>query len=247
MKEGSAATWALTFTRKALSVTPPTLGTWNDFIIEFKTSFIHIDVKNEAIAWLTNTTVSNKLPLGDYISQFKNHVALSEITHEDTLISFFSKGIPSSLMKRIYGMDTVPTRIDDWYMRAINFKTQWGRADTIAQRKPYSLYPTQKTNTQAQSTPKADPYAMDVDAVKIKKLTKEERERCFREGRCLQCRNPGHFMKDCTSFTEKPFPSKKPLEKPKRVAMVEEDEQELEDLANRMEEVTIGKVMVEDF
>ena len=72
MKKGSAATWALTFTRKALSVTPPTLGTWNDFITEFKTSFIHIDVKNEAIAWLTNTVVMNKLPLGDYISQFKN-------------------------------------------------------------------------------------------------------------------------------------------------------------------------------
>ena len=62
-------------------------------------SFIHIDVKNEAIAWLTTTTVTKNLPLGDYISQFKNHVALSEITHEDTLINFFSRGIPTPLMK----------------------------------------------------------------------------------------------------------------------------------------------------
>ena len=82
IKEGSAATWASTFTRKALSVTLPTLGTWNDFTVKFKTSFIHIDVKNEAITWLTNMAVSNKLPLGDYISQFKNQVALSEITHK---------------------------------------------------------------------------------------------------------------------------------------------------------------------
>ena len=113
MKEGSAATWASTVTKKALALNPPTLGRWDDFVKEFKTTFIHIDVKNEAIAWLTNTIVTPKLPLGDYISQFKNQVAISEITHEDTLINFFSRGIPPALMKRIYGMDTVPTKIED--------------------------------------------------------------------------------------------------------------------------------------
>ena len=55
--------------------------------------------ENEAIAWLTTTSITKNLPLRDYISQFKNHVALSEITHEDTLINFFSRGIPAPLMK----------------------------------------------------------------------------------------------------------------------------------------------------
>ena len=99
MKEGSAATWASTVTKKALALSPPNLGRWEDFVREFKTAFIHIDIKNEAIGWLTNTIVSPKLPLGDYISQFKNQVAISEITHEDTLINFFSRGIPPALMK----------------------------------------------------------------------------------------------------------------------------------------------------
>ena len=88
---------------------------------------------------------------------------------------------------------------------------------------------------------------MDVNVVKIEKLTREERERCFKEGHCLQCRKPGHFMKDCTNFTEKSFQPRKPQEKPKRVAIVEEDELELEGLAKGMEGVTIGKVTVEDF
>ena len=88
---------------------------------------------------------------------------------------------------------------------------------------------------------------MDVDTVKIEKLTKEEREKCFREGHCLRCRKPGHFMKDCNSFTEKSFQLRKPQEKPKRVAVVKDDEQELENLAKGIEEVTIGKVTVEDF
>ena len=115
MKEGSATIWASTFTKKALSLSTPSLGTWTAFHDNFKTSFIHIDVKNEAIAWLTTTSITKNLLLGDYISQFKNHVALSEITHEDTLINFFSRGIPAPLMKQIYGMDTVPTTINEWY------------------------------------------------------------------------------------------------------------------------------------
>ena len=101
MKEGSATIWASAFTKKALELTIPTLGTWANFHVDFKTSFIHIDVKNEAIAWLTTTLVTKNLPLGDYISQFKNHVTLSEITHEDTLINFFSRGIPAPLMEQI--------------------------------------------------------------------------------------------------------------------------------------------------
>ena len=56
-------------------------------------------------------------------------------------------------------------------------------------------------------------------------------------------------MKDCTTFTKKPFPSKKPREKPKpkRVAVVEEDEEELKELAKEMEELTVGKVRIQDF
>ena len=68
MKEGSATIWASTFTKKALALTIPTLGTWTAFLADFSTSFIHIDVKNAAIAWLTTTSVTKNLPLGDYIS-----------------------------------------------------------------------------------------------------------------------------------------------------------------------------------
>ena len=145
MKEGSATIWASTFTKKALALTPPTLGSWTNFYADFKTSFIHIDIKNEAIAWLTTTSITKNLPLVDYISQFKNHITLSEITHENTLINFFSRGIPTPLMKWIYGMDTIPTKIDKWYACAIHFKTQWDRADAIANKKPYNPYPIQET------------------------------------------------------------------------------------------------------
>ena len=199
MKEGSAAIWASTFTKKALSLSTPSLGTWTAFHNDFKTSFIHIDIKNEAISWLTTTSITKSLPLGDYISQFKNHVALSEITHEDTLINFFLRGIPAPLMKRIYGMDTVPTTISGWYTRAVHFKTQWDRADAIASKKPYNPYPIQRNHANHQNT-KVNPYAMDIDSICIEKLTKEEREKCIKEGRCLWCRKPRHYSRNCTTF-----------------------------------------------
>ena len=55
-------------------------------------------------------------------------------------------------------------------------------------------------------------------------------------------------MRDCTTFNEKSFQPKKPQEKPKpkRVAVVKEDK-ELKDLAEEMEELTVGKVMIQDF
>ena len=182
MKEGSAATWASTTTKKALAYNSPNLGTWADFFSNFKTSFIHTNVKNESITWLTTTLVSKTLPLRDYISQFKNHIALSTITNEDALINFFLRGIPIPLMKRIYTMDTVPTKVDDWYTHTMHFKTHWDRADAITHKHPYNPYPTQKHTQNHQTQPKDDPYAMDVNSIHLEKITKEEREKYIREG-----------------------------------------------------------------
>ena len=248
MREGLAATWASTFTKKALALAIPDLGTWIAFEADFKTSFIHVNVKNEAIAWLTTTIVTKNLLLGDYISQFKNNVALSEITHEDTLINFFSRGIPIPLMKRIYSMDTVPTKIDDWYAKAIHFKTQWDRADAIASKKPYNPYPSQKNH--AQQPPKIDPYTMEVNIVHIEKLTKEEREKCIKEGWCLWCRKPGHYSKDCYTFNKNnsytKTPPKKPQE-PRKIANIEEilEVQPGEEVSK--EEELIAKLSTQDF
>lgn len=38
---------------------------------------------------------------------------------------------------------------------------------------------------------------MDISAIKVEKLTPDERQRCMREGLCLRCREKGHLAKDC--------------------------------------------------
>lgn len=73
MTEGAAALWATTFVTKALATGTLNFGTFANFCTEFKQSFIQENVKDQAMAWLSTTQVSKTLPLGEYISQFKNN------------------------------------------------------------------------------------------------------------------------------------------------------------------------------
>ena len=114
-------------------------------------------------------------------------------------------------------MDTVPTTISDWYTRAIHFKTQWDRADAIASRKPYNPYPVQRSHANHQS-PKVDPYAMDVNSIRIEKLTKEERENASRKDDAFDAESPDITqetapLSKATTVTLTPTP--KPQENPK--------------------------------
>ena len=71
---------------------------------------------------------------------------------------------------------------------------------------------------------------MDVDVVKLKKLTLEEREECFKKGHCLRCHKKGHMANACPTFSD---PSKKPYvqqaqkeEKLPKLKEIEDDNEE---------------------
>ena len=73
-------------------------------------------------------------------------------------------------------MDTVPTNVKEWYLKMIHFQTQWERAEEISQR---NCQPTKITYHSFSSPPSSkthDPDAMDVDIIKISKLTPDERK-----------------------------------------------------------------------
>jgi len=197
MTKDSAKVWSTTFTHTALGHNPINFGTFTDFQDDFKKSFIHEDTKSNAIIWLTATKVSEKLPLGSYIQEFKNKVSISEITDNNVLINYFAVGIPRSLMRRIMSMDTSPGTIEGWYEKALHFKTQWERADVLDPQKKSYNSPAPKPYVPRQNTTPRDPNAMDVDAVRLEKLTDQERQRCMREGLCFRCRLPGHSANKC--------------------------------------------------
>ena len=140
MTKGAAQIWAATFRQKAITGATISMGTFNDFMKEFRAAFKHHDIVGNAISWLTQKRMTSKNngtfepPLTMYIATFQNHIAQSRITDHNVLIRFFSAGIPSRLMKSIYSMETVPTTIDDWYKKALTFQTHYERAREVEQR-----------------------------------------------------------------------------------------------------------------
>ena len=169
----------------------------------------------------------------EYISKFKNNTALSEINNEDVLINFFSRGIPPSLMKKIYGMDTVPTTIDKWYQQTLHFQHVWEKTNEIAKGRPPPFQSGQHNN----GYKKRDPNAMDVDAVQI---SQQEREKRYKNHLCFGCGKPGHRVADCRNpFLKKE--GKKPENKKPEVSA------KIEEIPDSDEEPTVGAVTNQDF
>ena len=137
----------------------------------------------------------------EYISTFQNNVALATITDHNVLIGYFSAGIPSSLMKRIMSMDMVPSKVEEWYLKAIHFRTQWERAKEIAQRNRQPTKGTYHSFSQPTPSKTRDPDAMDVDVIKIFHLTPEEQKRCIEKGLCFHCQKAGHLSTACPAFS----------------------------------------------
>ena len=234
MKEGVAGLWALTETETAFTRNPPGFGTWADFLQRFNNLFILENTKEQAIAWLTTTKVNDKIDILDYISKFKNNATLSGITDQNILINFFSRGIPTQLMRRIYSMDIVTTTMEKWYQQTLHFKQVWERTNKIAKGRNNPFIPFQD-NRNNHTQKKRDPNAMDVDAIQIEKLTPKERQRCFENNLCFKCCKPGHRSNQCRN----PFlgKQKQPTATTTKIEEIPDDE----------EATTIGRISMMNF
>ena len=82
----------------------------------------------------------------------------------------------------IYFMEKVPTTLKAWMEKAINFHKQ--KARIIALKKGQGL-PLSSFSSNSHST--KDPDTMDVDTIRLKKLSPANRARCVREGLCFRC------------------------------------------------------------
>ena len=98
-------------------------------------------------------------------------------------------------------MDTVPSKVEEWYSKAIHFQTQWERAEEITQRNRQPTKGMYYSFSQPTPSKIQDPDAMDVDVIKISPLTPEERKHCIEKGLCFHCRKAGHLSTACPTFS----------------------------------------------
>ncbi|KAF8547713.1 hypothetical protein OG21DRAFT_1424289, partial [Imleria badia] len=187
MKKGTTQGWAATFTADAIQLKK--FGTFDDFVKLLKAIFCTTNIKGKALGTLQSLNQDSDDILR-FINQFKVATHQSGLTNHSVLIHFFSKGLNPGLMKHIYTMDTVPDKIEAWYMKA--------EKTTLNTSTPQPYLPTPKAK---------DPNAMDVDTVHIGKLIPEERKKCVEKGLCFHCRKGGHMSNNCPTFPSTPCPT----------------------------------------
>ena len=245
MTEGTAKSWAAIRTQTALDAS--SFRTFPDFIKDFQTTFQSTNSAAEATAWLTNTRVHNDDYLPKYMGEFKLKVIEAELNstaHAATIIHYLRAGIPVWLSDRIYGMEVIPTTPKGWYDKIDQFLSQRHFAASVAKQHSSRTLVAFHNPAPMRSTPSRDPNAMDVDTKKKPhSLTPEERERCFKEGRCLHCRQKGHMAASCTTFTNPPpLPTHSSARPPTKKVAVVETTASVEEIAEEDEDQVIGRL-----
>ncbi|KAI5114932.1 hypothetical protein M0805_004199 [Coniferiporia weirii] len=175
-------------------------GTWDDFMKDFKSTFITTDDTNEAQQALIKLKQTGTAD--DFNNQFQSLATRSGITSPEALIALYQAGLTPALLKTIYNRDTMPATINDWYKAA-------SRSDNIY-RRPRTIQgppPTTQQNNCFRKFSNNYPHSNNYNTTgtspntnRPPRLTPEERDKCFKEGHCLACRKKGHNSHDCTKF-----------------------------------------------
>ena len=113
-------------------------------------------------------------------------------------------------------MQDPPDSLEGWIAKAKTFHNQKLRIDELRKGTRYSNFRTQSSPS---SRANPDPNAMEVDAVRLKKLSPQERAKCMKEGRCFRCRKTGHDARNCRT---KPTSAVGPSRPPQQVLHTEE-------------------------
>ncbi|KAI5115319.1 hypothetical protein M0805_005321 [Coniferiporia weirii] len=139
----------------------------------------------------------------DFNNQFQSLATRSGISSLEALIALYQAGLTPGLLKTIYNWDTMPATINDWYKAT-------SRSDNIyqclraIQGPPPSTQQTNCFQKFSNNNPCPNNYNSPSNTSTTNHppcLTPEERDKCFKEGRCLTCQEKGHNSQDCTKYS----------------------------------------------
>ncbi|KAI5114861.1 hypothetical protein M0805_005287 [Coniferiporia weirii] len=172
-------------------------GTWDDFVNDFKSTFITTDNTNEAQQALIKLKQTGTAD--DFNNQFQSLATRSGITSPEALIALYQAGLTPALLKTIYNRDTMPTTINDWYKAASHSDNIYRRLRAI-QGPPPPNPQNNRFRKFSNNRPPPNYSTTGTSSNRPPRLTPEERDKCFKEGRCLACREKGHNSRDCPKF-----------------------------------------------
>ncbi|KAI5116053.1 hypothetical protein M0805_009362 [Coniferiporia weirii] len=174
-------------------------GTWDDFVKDFKSTFITTDDTNEAQQALIKLRQTGTAD--DFNNQFQSLATRSGITSPEALIALYQAGLTPALLKTIYNRDTMPNTINDWYKAASRSDNIYRRLRAIQGPPPSNPQNNQFCKFSSnRPSPNYNTTGTSSNINRPPRLTPKERDKCFKEGRCLACREKGHNSRDCPKF-----------------------------------------------
>ena len=109
-----------------------------------------------------------------YLSKFQYLADQSQAGDTPKVRRLFANGLDPQLSTMIYSMEKVPNTLKAWMGKAIDFHQQ--KACILALKKGHGLPLSSFTSN---STPTTDPNAMEVDMVRLRKLSPTDCARCI--------------------------------------------------------------------
>ena len=188
----SAGEWAQDQQKKALAQTPVNFGTWVAFRDAFKTHFIPAHSKLEA----TNAMYMSKMggrPFNEWYQDWSTYASRSG-ANEETQMFAFRKALPMALHQKIMGVSPQPTTLTGLAEKAREFDRLWrmytNPAFTRSSGPRNRAMITEEDHVQANATTASRPLLGG-------KISKEEKDRRFKEKLCFYCGKPGHTAREC--------------------------------------------------
>ena len=206
------------------SSTKPEDKTLKKFVEDYNENFNPLDAKVRARRDLSKLVqVPGKDEDGtpndgfqDFVNKFENLATKAQFEDKLTAVTQFSTGLDRQLSTMILSMQSPPDTLEEWIAKAKVFHNQKLRIDELKKGTRYSNFRTTNHSSPRTST---DPDAMEVDSVRLKKLSPQERAKCMKEGRCFRCRKTGHDARNCRT---KANPTSEKLRLPQGVRTMEE-------------------------
>jgi hypothetical protein len=176
---------------------------WDIFEAEFRRAFT--DTVREQNAY--KRLVVLKMTGGDldtYIADFEKLAQDAGYTlNEKGALILFRKGLPFRLHKVVADKaHPAPVTLDQWQQAArqqqvayTKWKALMGEVPRVPQgdRRSHWRGALDQRNNRRQR----DPNAMDVDAVEINSLTKDEKDKYMKKGLCFYCKGTSHVSCNC--------------------------------------------------
>src|SRR6202789_1332243 len=197
MNKKEALTWKETYLASIIdaegNITFPTIKEFVKLVFNY---FKPADTIRDANHQLAMLQQGNR-PVEEMVTEFRllvAHAGLTDETESDHihLIDKFRKALNPNLAKKILYAETVPTTIQGWVDKAIQFDTNHRMAMAIMGKPIQSGRTYGRTyGTYHKKMNERDPNVMDVDA-----MTTEKRAALMKKGLCFLCEKPGHRASD---------------------------------------------------